>query len=297
MPSTAELTAPAIVRFDDLSPTWEAPRAREPGFIRWIVSYVGGVPPFWNNNPETGLVSGRVAIGVMWLPVGNRQSGVHVHSITEIYVILRGRVESIELSGRRHVAGPLDCLVMPPGAPHAVRAIGDEDVVLLWVHDKPEEAGSSAYFDESEPPPPGGAPQVQLVTWDSLEPSWDLPKAKSGGHLRYATSWVGGAEGFEHYNRGVGAINDRVSLGAVVMPPGNSEVPHSYATPRHYLVVSGRGTVVGDRDAAPLGPLDLVVLPPSVPHALRTVGTDPLRLVSFHEELQPEGSAQYVEAC
>lgn len=292
---TAELTSPMIVRFDDLAPTWDTPRAREPGFLRWIVSYVGGVPPFWNNNPETGIVSDRIVAGLMWLPVGNRQSGVHVHSVTEIYVMLRGRVESIEFGGRRQVAGPLDCLVMPPGAPHAVRAIGDEDVLLLWVHDELEEAGSSYYLDENEPEPPGGSPEVELVRWDSLEPCWELPEAKTGGHLRWTATWVGGAEGFEHHNRDAGAISARVALGALVIPPGNSEVPHAYPTPRHYLVVSGRGAVVGDQGVAPLEPLDVVVLPPDVPQAVRAVGTESLRLISLHETVQPEGSGKYVE--
>jgi mannose-6-phosphate isomerase-like protein (cupin superfamily) len=232
----------------------------------------------------------------MWLPVGNRQSGVHIHSITEIYVILRGRVESIEPGGRRQIAGPFDCLSMPPGAPHAVRAIGPEDVLLLWVHDELEEAGGSEYFEESELGHSEGMPEVQFVPWDSMSPHWDLPQAKVGGHLRWTASWVGGGEGFEHYNRDVGAVNGRVSLSALVIPPGNSEVPHAYATPRQYLVVSGRALVLGENHGPPLEPLDLVVLPPNIPHAVRAVGTDTLRLISFHEEVQPEGSARYVEA-
>lgn len=178
---TAELTSPMIVRFDDLAPTWDTPRAREPGFLRWLVSYVGGVPPFWSNNPET---------------VGR------------------------------------------------ARAFRDRDL---------RDASGSCRVDRTRWPPAGRRPAR-------------LPRDATG-----------------------------CAPGALVIPPGNSEVPHAYPTPRHYLVVSGRGAVVGDQGVAPFEPLDVVVLPPDVPQAVRAVGTESLRLISLHEIVQPEGSGKYVE--
>src|ERR1700742_2388688 len=129
---TRDLTQPAVVRFADLEARWHTPRATEPGYLRWLVSYVGGPGGHTHPSPETGPLSERYVIGLMGLPAGNRQAGLHIHSVTEIYVLLRGCVKSLEAGGRTLVAGPGDCLRIPAGAPHGVRAVGDNDVLLVW---------------------------------------------------------------------------------------------------------------------------------------------------------------------
>ncbi len=99
--------------------------SRNHAFIPLVVLLHGGAEGYLNENRETGLISDRGHAGIMHLTSGCRQFGVHEHTITEIYVILQGEVESIE-PGRTQKAGPLDVLYMPPKAPHAVRASGDE---------------------------------------------------------------------------------------------------------------------------------------------------------------------------
>lgn len=274
----------AVMRFEEINPTWNTMHAREPGHIRWIISYYGGGEGYINDNPENGLFSDRTAAGMMWLAAGNRQFGVHEHTMTEIYVILKGRVESIE-PGRRQQAGPLDVLYMPPQAPHAVRAVGEEDVLLLWAHDENELWGKSQYYDESDSRWSDGTPAVQVVRWADLAPRWDAPGAREGGTMRWWAAWAGGTGSEFPIEPGVGAESSRISLGSTVLPPGNSHVPHSHPFAEHYVVVSGRAAVVGGDPSTILGPHDYVGFSAGQVHALRAVGTEPLHVLWFHEDV------------
>lgn len=67
-----------------------------------------------------GMATGTVA---MVFAIGNRQAGVHVHSVTWIYVILKGEAENFDGTGNVHGARPLDCLYIPRGLPHGVRTV------------------------------------------------------------------------------------------------------------------------------------------------------------------------------
>lgn len=268
----------AVVRFDELNPTWNTMHAREPGHMRWIVTYYGGSEGYINDNPETGLLSDRTVTGMMWLAAGNRQFGVHEHTITEIYVILKGRVESIE-PGRRQLAGPLDCLYMPPGAPHAVRAVGDEDVLLLWCHDENERIGKSQYYDESDGRWSSATPAVRHIPWAALEPDWSAPGAREGGTARFATAWVGASKGDSP-----AVDNARVSLGLTTIPPGNRHVPHTHPFAEHYVVVDGLAAVLGSERGEVLGRYDYVGFAAGQEHGLRAVGTDPLRVLWLQED-------------
>jgi hypothetical protein len=100
----------AVVHNRDLEPSWSVKRAKEPGFMRSLITWVGGPAGYINTNPDTAVISQNSAVGLMRMPVGNRQAGVHVHSVAEIYVILKGEVESFDGVGNTHRAGPLDCL-------------------------------------------------------------------------------------------------------------------------------------------------------------------------------------------
>lgn len=282
-----------VIRVADLDPTWDVPHAREPGFLRWLISYVGGPPGFINNNPETGLLSERIVEGLMWLPVGNRQFGVHVHTVTEIYVILRGRVRSIEPGREPEVAGPLDCLYIPAGSPHAVRTVGDEDVLLLWLHDDLESAGASQYFDDPSLTRQPDAPAVSLITWDSLEPWWGSPRAKEGGHIRWHGSWVGGVEGHLHFNRGTGVTSERLALGMTVILPGNAQVLHWHPTTEHYVVARGQASLLGQSNEALLGACDYVSFPADTPHGVRAVGNETLYLIWLLEEPERDDAVTY----
>jgi quercetin dioxygenase-like cupin family protein len=249
---TRDLEEPVVVRFADLRATWRTPRATEAGYLRWLVSYVGGPEGHINPSPETGLLSDRYVIGLMGLPAGNRQAGLHIHTITEIYVLLRGRVESLEGDGRTLQAGPGDCLCMPRGAPHGVRAIGDEDVLLVWVHDGNERRGAARYLEPGEEPP--GAPAVTLIRGADLSPR--QPEAV-GGRLRTEATWLRG----------------RVILEELTIPAGNAEPARDGDAV--YLVTHGRGRLTAHAGVSTLEPLDAVVRPGGI----RNAGLEPLRVI------------------
>ena len=46
---------PRIVRFRDLEASWTTKQAREPGFMRWLVTWVGGPAGHINTNPGIAI--------------------------------------------------------------------------------------------------------------------------------------------------------------------------------------------------------------------------------------------------
>ena len=95
--------SPRLVRNRDLAPSWIVLRAREPGFQRSLITWMGGPEGYINTNPGVAIESGHCAVGLMDMPVGNRQPGVHTHTIDEIYVILEGHCESFDGVGATHL--------------------------------------------------------------------------------------------------------------------------------------------------------------------------------------------------
>lgn len=286
--STLDLTEPRVIRFDDIVPLWnEALHSTDPGYLRWITAYIGGPPGHLHEHPATGLVGGHSLIGVMGLPVGQRQYGLHRHTTTEIYLIVQGRVESIEGHGKRQTLGPMDVLYIPVRSPHAVRAIGDEDVLLMFVHDEHEQIGLSKYVTDDDPSLEDPDPHPLVIRWDQLEPDWSAPGAREVGTLRYSVSWVGGGEGRINHNPGVAAHHDQVALGATVIPWANAEPPQSWGAVRCVQVIDGRIRVEGHPELGELGPLDLLVLPRDYRHALRPVGREGARYLWWHEDGVP----------
>ncbi|NJO23846.1 MAG: cupin domain-containing protein, partial [Sphingomonadales bacterium] len=180
-----------IVRNRDLEPAWTVLRAKEAGFTRSLVTWMGGPEGYINTNPGVAIESLDCAVGLMDMGPGQRQPGVHVHSMVEIYVILEGMVESFDGVGNRHTAGPLDCLYIPKGVPHGVRTVGDKPVKLLWVNDAIEKWGVSRYQEGPGPHPAETGETVALVRFNDLEPSWSAPRANEAGFLRWCVSWVG----------------------------------------------------------------------------------------------------------
>ena len=270
-----------VVRNRDLEPSWTVKQAKEPGFMRSLITWVGGPDGYINTNPDRSVISQTCAIGLMRMPAGNRQSGVHVHSVTEIYVILKGEVESFDGVGNAHRAGPLDCLYIPAGVPHGVRAVGDADVELIWLHDAIEKWGVSTYLDGPGPFP--AADEVRLVSFVDLVPDWGGEQAKEGGHLRWCANWVAGPKGAVNHNPDRAMINERLAVGVTVIFPGNSHVTHTHAHGETYIVVRGAAVLHQDGVNVELGPLDGVHFPPSTPHALRNAGDGPLYLLWAHD--------------
>ena len=80
---------------------------------------------------------------------------MHVHSVTEIYVILKGEAESFDGVGNKHRAGPMDCLYIPAGVPHGVRTVGGEDLDLIWLHGRDRAFGGVGLFGRARAVPGG----------------------------------------------------------------------------------------------------------------------------------------------
>lgn len=104
-----------IVRFQDLEPVWYLPKAKEPGFMRWLVSWIGGPAGYVNPSLGTSTVNEQMVVGYMSLPVGQRQPGLHTHTVAETYIVLSGSLMGWDGRGEEHVAGPGDCMHIPKG--------------------------------------------------------------------------------------------------------------------------------------------------------------------------------------
>lgn len=264
-----------LVRDADLAPSVDLKRATEPGFLRSLTTWVGGPEGCVNSNPGASVRSERCAVGLMRMPVGNRQPGVHIHSVAEIYVILRGEVESFDGQNRLHRAGPLDCLYIPAGVPHGVRAVGSDDLELIWLHDGVEGLGVSTYLEGEGPYP--SHDEVRLVTFDAL-----LAHGSEGGGVR-RMSWVGSPEGGVNHSRAIAAQSTRIAVGLTVVPPGASGPSHRHPHAEIYVVLTGEGSVACDGGPLDAGRLDAVHVPPGAVHALGNPGRDPLYVLWAHE--------------
>jgi len=275
-----------IVRNDDLEPTWTVKQAKEPGFMRSLITWVGGPEGYVNTNPEVAVISQDSAIGLMRMPIGNRQAGVHVHSVTEIYVILKGEAESFDGVGNKHRAGPMDCLYIPAGVPHGVRTVGGEDLDLIWLHDAIERLEVSVYLDGPGPFPADD--EVRLVKFRDMIANWEGENAKVGGNLRWTADWVSATPvatdtGAAHAGEGQAVRNDRLAIGITVILPGNSNLEHRHPHTETYIILSGTGAVSHLGEAHHLGRLDAVYYPAEVPHAIRNTGDQPLYVLYAHE--------------
>ena len=276
-----------VIRNLDLEPAWTVKQAKEPGFMRSLISWVGGPEGYLNENPGQAVISDRCAVGLMRMPVGNRQAGVHFHSVAEIYVILKGQVESFDGVGNIHRAGPLDCLYIPAGVPHAVRTIGDEDLQLIWVHDALEKNGTSVYLDGPGPFPADDT--VSLIPFLDLEPNWCEERANEPGFLRWFVNWVGGCEGYVNFNPAHAMSSDRIGLGLMSLLPGNKEVPLSHPDAEINIVLSGKVVTTLDGCTTELNPLDALYCPGGQVHAMRNHGDVPATVLWVSEAPRKDG--------
>lgn len=260
---------PRIVRFRDLEPSWNTKQAKEAGFMRWLVTWVGGPAGHINTNPGVAIESRDCAVGMMYLPVGQRQAGKHTHGVTEIYVVLQGTLEGFDASGHPHRAGPWDCTYIPAGCPHGVRNCGQEDVILFWIHDGVERNGTAVYYpDDYEF---GDVPGIELVRFADLEPDWSGPGARVPGTMRWSVNWVGGSTGAIH--------NAKTTIGLTTLEPGHSQPAEALGVSRLWLVADGEAiTDIGAGNSV-LGRLDGLHVPAGESAALRNNGPGTLRLL------------------
>jgi mannose-6-phosphate isomerase-like protein (cupin superfamily) len=268
---------PSIVRFRDLEATWTTKQARQPGYMRWLVTWLGGPAGHINTNPGVAIESTQCAVGMMYLPRGQRQAGKHIHGVTEIYVVLQGELEGFDATGHPHRAGPMDCIYIPAGCPHGVRNCGLEDVVLIWVHDKIERNDAAVYYADDYLS--NDAPPIELVRFPNVQPDWSEPGAREPGTMRWSVSWVGEIAGSANPISGVAIRNDKVSIGMTVLEPGHSLPAATLRVTRLYLVAHGETIVDIGAGNTLLGHLDALYIEAGDATVLRNNGPTTLQLL------------------
>ena len=272
--------SPRIVRNRDLAPSWTVLRAREPGFQRSLITWMGGPDGYINTNPGVAIESRHCAVGLMDMPVGNRQPGVHTHTIDEIYVILEGQCESFDGVGNTHVAGPYDCLYIPKGVPHGVRTIGTQDLKLLWVNDAIERWGVSVYAEGPGPHP--AAAEVRLIPMRDLAPAGSQPSI---------LSWVGCPQIHIDATPGVAIASERLALSLCVLEGGRGMTAPPARDPQLWVVVRGSAAVTIDGRAEALGPQDALFCPSGASLDLRARTNEPVHLIRMDTAERRQASA------
>ncbi len=265
--------ATKLIRFAELEPAWAVKRATEPGFLRWLVSWMGGPPGYVNFNQEQAAQSERAAMGFMAMPQGNRQAGLHKHSVAEIYVILKGEIEGYDHTGVPHRAGPLDCIYIPAGVPHGVRTCGIEDLHLVWVHDAIERLGVSVYVDSASP---GDSDEhIHIVRLADQPPHW-MNEAPQDG-FKWQVGYVGDGPGE--------VLNPAIRLGVTSLSTGSIDRLAPSAGNRLFLNI---GAQIGARlqvGPATLSYLDALHVPAGATATLWNSRDEPARLLWLEERI------------
>ena len=94
---------------------------------------------------------------------------------------------------------------------------------------------------------------------------------------------------------------DRFSLGVVIMQPGTGHARHNHPGCEEALyVVSGQGSQMVDVDGelwSPIGPGDVVHLPPDAFHATVNTGWEPLKMVAVYSPPGAEALLRSLPDC
>ncbi|KAK4938720.1 hypothetical protein LTR10_020903 [Elasticomyces elasticus] len=289
-----------VVPYSTLEEQWHVPGAREPGFMRWLKSWVGGPAGYVNPNKQAAVINENFVVGMMNLFKGQQQKGLHYHSVTEIYVILTGELESYDGKGEKTYAGPMDCIYIPAGVPHGVRNSGDSDCELIWVHDGIEKIGTSVYYMDGIVT---GPPQVDIISmarWTDLQHHINAPMGDRDGFSPNLVSWVAGsAPGQLNYNRDIAVPSDKVAIGMTCLKAGQSVPLLKGGVGYCYVVMDGAATFKGgqkeDDAAQRVTRLDGVWVPKGTPHKVTNHGQRDLQLMWVQEFPEQIKSLEYLE--
>jgi len=255
--------------------------------MRWLTQWVAGPEGYVNSNPGYAALSQEMSVGLMYLDVGNRQRGLHYHSVTEIYVILKGQVLGWDGKHEEHIAGPMDCIYIPAGVPHGVRCYGSEEVEVIWLHDNIEKKGVTVYYTFEEDITAPQTEEISVIKFNDLEPKWTGPNVKEPGNLHWLINWVGGKEGFTNFNPEYAATSDEVLLGLMVVLPAQKQVSKSGSSAELYIIMRGKALVDVGNGNEELGRLDALYVPPEKSRTIRNHGDEPVFIMWIHEKPQP----------
>lgn len=145
--STPRIGGVKVIPFINLEPQWAAPKAKEPPFLRYAVSWVGGQKGYINHNRGVAEESDKCTLGMLVIYPGCKQVP-HSYAGNATYVIVEGtgmvdRGKGIEILKR------LDGVRIPGGKEVAIRNIGTGLLWVLWTHERPQEENSVKYRIEA----------------------------------------------------------------------------------------------------------------------------------------------------
>ncbi|KAJ5924903.1 hypothetical protein N7454_007542 [Penicillium verhagenii] len=286
-------TKSKIVPRATLEPQWHVPGAKEPGFIRYLINWVGGPAGYINPNKTAAAISEEAVVGLMNLPFGQKQKGIHYHSVAEIYIIIRGELEGYDGNGHITRAGPLDCMYIPAGVPHGVRNSGPEDCDIIWVHDGIEKIGTSVYFFDGEVPTTPQVDKISVIPYSELEPNYICHKGKQNEfQRRWVVNWVGGPPGFTNFNPETAVTSNEIAIGMTILLPGEESVLHRHITAKTYVVVRGKASLHLEGKKHELSELDGVYVVQGDLHSVQNNGEEPLHLLWVHDKPEISPSTQ-----
>ena len=103
----------------------------------------------------------------------------------------------------------------------------------------------------------------------------------TGGGSRRYPEWLRAAYRVQEFAGpgGPGAVVEGARSGLVTLPPGLRYPPHRHAAPEVYVIVGGRAAWEAGGERRTLDPVSFAYHPPWCPHAIESVGDEPLVVV------------------
>ncbi len=132
-PDTDDVPCPPMrpVPFVPLVPTWDAPQAKEAGFLRWHATWIHAGDTD-DARPDGSLTSPNLSLGITGILPANQQPTA-ARDAPAVYFVARGRVVVTSDEGDPTVLEPRDCLHVPAGTRHALRNVGDDTAMVVRV--------------------------------------------------------------------------------------------------------------------------------------------------------------------
>ena len=125
-----------IIKDLSLVPDWSSPKAKEPEFMRWLTTYVGGHAGHENHNPFEAISSDQIYIGIKTLLPWQREVPYEAED-PELCVVLSGKAVVAHGKCKALELGRLDGIYQKDRSLRALRNHSDTSVRILTVTGKP----------------------------------------------------------------------------------------------------------------------------------------------------------------
>lgn len=193
----------------------------------------------------------------------------------EYYYVLSG-YGLMTIGDETREIGPGDLVTIPPGAAHSLAPVSDHASIRCLAFAVGTSASSVVDADAAPAALRGELcrstrdvapvqPHEGVSVWSLVAPG-ELSGVTAGGHLELTNEWV---------VDGGGAVNT-----------------HAHPTYEFYYGLAGRGVMTLDGESRRMGPGDLILIGPDVPHSIRPIGENaPVRCFNFAVGLA--GSSAY----